>query len=227
MRMDPLMLLPVEELHLSPIHGHQAVVIQRKQNKSYSQEHTVTEATDGNACTPHFRCKCCEYSWPTATASLSNDVSCNGGNNGSATVNLLNGTAPFNYMVSSGGNGTTASNLAAGTYTNVTDANGCFQRSGYNFRSLQFLLGQRTAAALCNGNTDGSASVVAGGGTAPYSYNWTPSGGSGPMHQIWVPEPILLKLQTEILATQTATAIVNQPSQLTGNLTPFTRIMQW
>ena len=37
MRMDQLM-LPVEELHLSPIHGHQAVVIQRKQT-IYSQEH--------------------------------------------------------------------------------------------------------------------------------------------------------------------------------------------
>ena len=33
-------------------------------------------------------------------------------------------------------------------------------------------------AVSCNGNSDGSASVIVNGGTPPYSYNWSPAGGS-------------------------------------------------
>ena len=61
------------------------------------------------------------------TASIStNEVSCNGGNDGSATATPAGGTAPYTYSWSNGATGATASGLSAGTYTvTVTDANGC------------------------------------------------------------------------------------------------------
>ncbi|RFS13431.1 PA14 domain-containing protein, partial [Emticicia sp. C21] len=65
---------------------------------------------------------------PVLTTSITKvDVSCNGGNNGSATVTPVGGTSPYTYQWSpSGGTGATASNLTAGTYTvTVTDAKGC------------------------------------------------------------------------------------------------------
>jgi hypothetical protein len=54
-----------------------------------------------------------------------NNVTCNGSNNGSATVTATGGSAPYTYSwAPGGGTNSTASNLSAGTYTvTVTDAN--------------------------------------------------------------------------------------------------------
>ncbi|HEY4798402.1 MAG TPA: hypothetical protein VII99_04915, partial [Bacteroidia bacterium] len=54
---------------------------------------------------------------PSASISSSTNVSCNGGNNGSATVSVSSGTSPFTYSWSpSGGNAATANNLTQGSY---------------------------------------------------------------------------------------------------------------
>ena len=62
----------------------------------------------------------------TSTSTQSNNT-CFGGTSGSATVTPTSGTGPYTYLwTPSGGNGITASSLAAGIYTvTVTDANGC------------------------------------------------------------------------------------------------------
>ena len=54
-------------------------------------------------------------------------ASCNGGSDGSATVNVSGGTSGYSYVwFPSGGSAATASNLAIGSYSvTVTDANGC------------------------------------------------------------------------------------------------------
>src|SRR5262249_49447436 len=60
------------------------------------------------------------------TTTTSTNVSCNGGTNGSAAVNVTGGSGTYTYSWSpSGGTGATASNLAAGTYSvdvSATDA---------------------------------------------------------------------------------------------------------
>jgi len=63
----------------------------------------------------------------SATLGTLNNVTCNGANNGSATVNAAGGTGAFSYSwTPSGGNASTASNLAPGSYTvQVKDANNC------------------------------------------------------------------------------------------------------
>ncbi len=63
----------------------------------------------------------------SATLGTVNNVTCNGGNNGSATVNASGGTGTLTYSwMPSGGTAATASNLAAGNYTlTVKDANNC------------------------------------------------------------------------------------------------------
>jgi hypothetical protein len=55
------------------------------------------------------------------------NVSCNGGNNGSATVTVSGGTPSYSYTwTPTGGNAATASGLTAGNYTvTVKDANNC------------------------------------------------------------------------------------------------------
>ncbi|NWL03354.1 hypothetical protein DM790_21215 [Flavobacterium collinsii] len=58
-----------------------------------------------------------------STVSSQTNVSTYGGNNGSATVSVSNGTSPYFYSWSSGGTAATANNLSAGTYTvTITDS---------------------------------------------------------------------------------------------------------
>jgi hypothetical protein len=111
------------------------------------------------------------------------NVSCNGGNNGTAFVNsLTGGTTGYTYSWSpSGGAGTTASNLTAGTYTLlVTDANGCTVSDAYVVTQPAGMTLDVTGTNVsCNGGNNGSANAAVGGGTPGYTYNWSPSGGTG------------------------------------------------
>jgi hypothetical protein len=62
-----------------------------------------------------------------SVTSTQNNITLNGGNNGSASVNVSGGTAPYTYSWSpSGGTNSNATGLTAGSYTcNITDANSC------------------------------------------------------------------------------------------------------
>ncbi len=99
------------------------------------------------------------------------------GNNGSATAVVSGGTGTYTYSwAPSGGTNATASGLAAGTYTvTVKDKNGCIQtgtaKVGTATGTSPTLTPHETGAScsLCNG----TASVSASGGTAPYTYNWS------------------------------------------------------
>lgn len=115
--------------------------------------------------------------------STQTNVVCFGGNNGSASVNVSGGTGPYTYAWSpSGGNNSTATGLAAGSYTVlVTDANSCTTTAIFNITQPLTTLsstGSHTNV-LCNGGSTGSASVTPTGGTGPYTYSWSPSGGTG------------------------------------------------
>ena len=100
---------------------------------------------------------------------------------GSATVTPSGGTAPYSYSWSPiGGNSSMASAFSAGTYTvNVTDALGC---TGTQTVSIIAANGPAATAsvvanATCN-NSNGSAAASASGGTLPYTFSWSPTGGN-------------------------------------------------
>lgn len=110
-------------------------------------------------------------------------VSCNGGNNGSATVSVLTGIPPYRYVWSpSGGTGATATGLTAKTYVcAVIDGLGrVFNVSATITEptSLSVTAASQTNLA-CYGVAKGAASVNVTGGKKPYSYNWTPGNPTG------------------------------------------------
>lgn len=95
---------------------------------------------------------------------------------GTATITETGGTPPYTYAWSpSGGTGATATGLTPGLYTvTVTDSKSCVE-------SINVLIATATPPAIsitnkkdasCFGLSDGSATVVANGGNAPYSYTW-------------------------------------------------------
>jgi hypothetical protein len=102
-----------------------------------------------------------------------------GGATGTASVTATNGTAPYTYAWSNGGNTQTINNIAAGSYNvTITDANSCQGvLSGIvvnNPNSPSASISSSTNIN-CNGASTGTASVSATGGTVTtgYSYNWS------------------------------------------------------
>ncbi len=141
--------------------------------------YTVT-ITDANNCTTTLTDTVTNSGSLALITSTTNET-CNGAN-GSATVNVNGGTAPYNYTwnTSPVQNTSTAVNLAAGSYTvTVTDANNCSQTASVNV----FNIGNTTVTAspnqtICSGNSV-TLTANANGGIAPYTYVWTPGNQTG------------------------------------------------
>ncbi len=114
---------------------------------------------------------------PLVAVPVVNNITCNGLNNGSASVSPSGGTAPYTYVWAPMGNtASSVSGLSVGTYTlAVIDANGCSVTSAFTITQPTALTASLTSTdASCAGN-NGTATVTAGGGTAPYTYSWNPS----------------------------------------------------
>ncbi|MBI4929152.1 MAG: T9SS type A sorting domain-containing protein [Bacteroidetes bacterium] len=120
---------------------------------------------------------------PVAISINTNSTPATCGNaDGDATANPSNGVAPYSYLWNpSGQTTTTATGIAAGIYSvTVTDANGCTQTAQVIVNNNSTLGATITSQAdvSCNGGNDGSATVTATLGTSPYTYSWSPSGGT-------------------------------------------------
>jgi len=112
----------------------------------------------------------------TASAATDNNVTCNGGLDGQATVTQVGGAPTITYLWSDGQVTATAIGLAANTYTvTVTDAGGCTATG-------TAIVTEPTAVSLtavtdnnvsCNGANDGQATATSTGGTGTISYLWS------------------------------------------------------
>ena len=139
--------------------------------------YTVT-ITDTNNCSIQKLATITEPNGITASISSQTNVLCFGNNTGSATVSATGGTGALTYSWDTIPIQTTATatGLVAGTYNvTITDANSCS-------KILTVLITQPTADLTttisnstnvsCFGGNNGNATVLASGGTSPYTYSW-------------------------------------------------------
>jgi gliding motility-associated-like protein len=111
------------------------------------------------------------------------DVSCHEGTDGIAIAEGSGGTAPYIFVWDgNAGNqiNDTAFNLGAGTYSvTLTDTNNCDTTLSVTINeptlledSVYISLRYNGSAIKCFGDSNGAATAVGYGGTAPYSYLW-------------------------------------------------------
>ena len=135
--------------------------------------YTVT-VTDANGCIA--TCESIITSPSALTTSCSAmPASCFETNNGTSDVAAIGGTPAYYYLWSNAITTSAVSGLAAGTYTvTVTDANGCTASCEAIIMQPSNALSAIVSATigLCNGDTSGTANIIAAGGTAGYSYLW-------------------------------------------------------
>ena len=103
---------------------------------------------------------------------------CNGDSNGSIALTITGGTGPFVLAWADPSvppNTFTLSGLKAGIYSyTITDANACQEIKQLELKEpLPLQISATGNDISCYGNNNGSVSVLATGGTVPYSYLWS------------------------------------------------------
>ena len=164
----------------------------------------------------------------TANSSTVTNVLCNGGSNGSATVVANGGTSGYAYLWSpAGGNSVNANNLLAGTYTvTVTDNNGCNITSTTVITEPTVLTatGSTITDVSCFNGNNGSATVAAGGGTATYTYLWSPAGGTAVTANSLSAGSYTVTVTDNNGCSITSTAVITEPTILAANSSPLTSV---
>ena len=150
-------------------------------NAALSAGTYTVNVTDANGCMVNSS-GTVTITQPAAVTALSfvnnNASAC--ANSGSATVTPGGGNTPYTYSWTGGNTTATATGLSGGSYTvTVTDSSGCSASSTITISQAP-ALGITTTSVNDNsqGACNGMATATATGGTAPYTYNWSPGGGT-------------------------------------------------
>lgn len=172
--------------------------------------------TDGNGCSAT---ETITITQPTVISGTFTavDASC-GNNNGTATVTASGGTSPYSYFwPSSGTNNATDTNMAPGTFTCIfSDNNGCTDSVSVTIQNAgtpAVTIATQTDIT-CFGMNDGQVSVNVTGGSGPYTYSWSPSGGTSNAATGLGPATYTCTVTDASGCTQTQTATIIEPSAL-------------
>ncbi len=160
---------------------------------TYNWSNGSNQVSANQLCTGNYNITITDHSGCTATAQLNiisnpqmvisttgvTAASCNSVCNGKATANIINGTAPYQFLWTNGETGATATLLCEGVHqVVVTDASGCAVTSQINIVSSPSMVVTATniSAVSCSSVCNGIATANISNGTAPYQYLWTNGG---------------------------------------------------
>jgi gliding motility-associated-like protein len=131
-------------------------------------------ATDANSCSASAIVTVAQPTALVLNGTVAN-VLCSGGSDGSVSITVNGGVAPYTYLWSNGATTQNINGVVANTYTvTATDANLCTVIVSFNVTSPAALTSSIAGTNVtCHGQGNGTATLTAGGGTTPYSFNWS------------------------------------------------------
>lgn len=158
---------------------------------------------------------------PIETEITSTDATCNGAENGVASVSASGGTGNYTYLWNNGGTSSIISGLDPNVYTvTITDQNGCTAVASTEVKKINEMeLSLEAVDVSCFGGNDGSVVPTVGGGSGNYGqYIWS-TGASLPT-LMGVSAGGYSLTVVDVLGCQVEeTIVVNQPPALNGNAT--------
>ena len=137
----------------------------------------VLSITDGNGCMAYDTVEVMPVTPLLSTIVQTTDASCNGYADASGSISVSGGTSPYQYSWTDSITGAIISttdfisDVPAGTYTAfITDANGCQDNITLTVEepSVVVLQVEDVSHNLCFGDSQGSITLSASGGTQPY-----------------------------------------------------------
>jgi len=150
---------------------------------------------------------------------------CQGACDGQVVCIPGGGTGTYTYSWSNGCTTPGCLPLCTGTYTiTVTDANGCTIQDTAIVSSPPGLTLQMSSTPSLCGQPNGSATVVASGGTGTYTYAWSPSGGSNATANNLSGGTYTVIVTDGNGCSATATVVVASPSAVTAAISASTNI---
>ncbi|WPO78269.1 T9SS type A sorting domain-containing protein [Flavobacterium sp. KACC 22761] len=182
--------------------------------------YTVT-VTDANSCTAMQSFTIIQPASSLSATTASVAVSCFGGGNGSASVNVSGGSPNYTYSWAPfGGTSATATGLSAGDYIcTITDSKGCTLTKTITVGTpVQISASITKTDVSCNGGSNGSATVTASGGVGAYSYSWAPAGGNTATASGLSKGNYTLTIQDGNTCTYTIGVTIDEPPVLTASI---------
>jgi|GEM_PF-6790885 len=140
---------------------------------------------------------------------------------GSITLTIAGGTAPYTYSWNNGATSRDISGLDGGTYSVlVTDANNCTASVSTTLVAPPPIQIQFTETGIsCNGESDGGIQAKVTGGVPPYSYQWSTNGTLANINNLKAGTYSLLVTDDNGI-TATLSYVLKEPTVLTAQLTP-------
>ena len=154
------------------------------------------------------------------SAKSSTDITCFGGNNGTASVNVTSGTPNYTYLWSNLANTSAVSNLTAGNYSvTITDGSNCQHVDSFTLtQPADMTIQVTTNSAHCNGQATGMANATATGGNSGFIFNWSNST-SGPSNINLAAGNYAVTVTDANSCSSSSTFIIDEPTAITMNTT--------
>jgi hypothetical protein len=185
--------------------------------------------TDSNNCITTIPVNITEPNSDLSSSTNFTDVTCNGLNNGTASVIVNGGTPNYTYLWMPGNLTTSSvSNLTNTTYSvTVTDNNGCNNQHSISISEptplLAKIIGQVNVS--CFGGNNGEVTVNAQGGNPGYTFLWLPVNDTNATINSLLPNTYTVVVTDTKGCTATNSATITQPNSALGVTTSMTPVL--